>query len=161
MGPLIARNLRRRQRRPGDIWHLDEVVVVISGRKFWLWRGFDQDSTVLEGILQSRRNKRAAKRLLRSLIKRFRLPKRIVIDKLRSYGAAKREVAPGLENRSHTLPEGCPGAYGRRSVDDVLVSDAQAANRQKLWRDGITSSRQGLPRQRLPTDPQFLGISFS
>jgi putative transposase len=100
-GPQIARNLRRRQRRPGDIWHLDEVVVVISGRKFWLWRAVDQDGTVLEEILQSRRNKRAAKRLLRSLIKRFGLPKRIVTDKLRSYGAAKRDVAPGLEHRSH------------------------------------------------------------
>ncbi len=44
-GPQIARNLRRRQRRPGDIWHLDEVVVVISGRKFWLWCAVDQDGT--------------------------------------------------------------------------------------------------------------------
>lgn len=100
-GPQSARNLRYRQRRPGDIWHLDEVVVVISGRKFWLWRAVDQDGTVLEEILQSRRNKRAAKRLLRTLIKRFGLPKRIVTDKLRSYEAAKREVAPGLEHRSH------------------------------------------------------------
>lgn len=50
-GPQIARNLRCRQCRPGDIWHLDEVVVVISGRKFWLWRAVDQDGNVLEEIL--------------------------------------------------------------------------------------------------------------
>lgn len=102
--PQIARNLRRRQTRPGDVWHLDEVVVTISGRKFWLWRAVDQDGIVLEEILQTKRDKRdkpAAKRLLRSLIKRFGLPKRIVTDKLRSYRAAKREVAPGLEHRSH------------------------------------------------------------
>lgn len=99
--PQIARNLRRRQARPGDIWHLDEVVVTISGRKFWLWRAVDQNGLVLEEILQSRRDKRAAKRLLKALIKRFGLPKRIVTDKLRSYGAAKREVASGLEHRSH------------------------------------------------------------
>lgn len=100
-GPRIARNLRRRQARPGDIWHLDEVVVTISGRKFWLWRAVDHDGVVLEEILQARRDKRAARRLLRALIKRYGLPRRIVTDKLRSYGAAKREVAPELEHRSH------------------------------------------------------------
>ncbi|TRD17727.1 IS6 family transposase [Palleronia caenipelagi] len=100
-GPGIARNLRRRQAHPGDIWHLDEVRVEISGRVFWLWRAVDQDGMVLDEILQSRRDKRAAKRLLKSLIKRYGIPRRIVTDKLRSYGAAKREVAPGLKHRSH------------------------------------------------------------
>lgn len=100
-GPGIARNLRRRQALPGDIWHLDEVRVEISGRVFWLWRAVDQDGMVLDEILQPRRDKRAAKRLLKSLIKRYGIPRRIVTDKLRSYGAAKREVAPGLKHRSH------------------------------------------------------------
>lgn len=100
-GPDVSRNLRRRQAQAGDIWHLYEVRVEVSGRKFWLWRAVDQDGIVLDEILQSRRNKRAAKRLLRKLIKRHGLPKRIVTDKLRSYAAAKREVAPGLEHRSH------------------------------------------------------------
>ncbi len=101
-GQQIARNLRRRQVRPGDIWHLDEVVVKIAGRSYWLWRAVDQYGVVLEEILQSRRDKRAAKRLLVSLIKRHGfVPKRIVTDKLRSYGAAKREVAPGLDHWSH------------------------------------------------------------
>ena len=99
--PQIARNLRRRQAPPGDVWHLDEVVVTISGRKFWLWRAVDQEGIILEEILQSKRDKRAAKRLLKGLIKRFGLPKRIVTDKLRSYGAARREIASGLEHRSH------------------------------------------------------------
>ncbi len=89
-GQQIARNLRRRQSRPGDIWHLDEVVVKIAGRSYWLWRAVDQYGVVLEEILQSRRDKRAAKRLLVSLIKRHGfVPKPIVTDKLRSYGAAK------------------------------------------------------------------------
>lgn len=101
-GPSIARGLRRRQPRPGDIWHLDEVVVKISGRKFWLWRAVDQNGLVLDEILQSKRNTRAAKRLLRRLMKQHGLvPKRIITDKLRSYGAAKREIAPGVEHRSH------------------------------------------------------------
>ena len=97
--PQIARNLRRRQAPPGDVWHLDEVAVTISGRKFWLWRAVDQEGIILEKILQSKRDKRAAKRLLKGLIKRFGLPKRIVTDKLRSYGAARREIASGLTFR--------------------------------------------------------------
>ena len=100
-GPQIARDLRRRQPRPGDVWHLDEVVVKIAGKKLWLWRAVDQHGVVLEEILQSRRNKRAAKRLLVKLIKRYGLPKRIITDKLRSYGAAKREVASNLDHWSH------------------------------------------------------------
>lgn len=47
-GPHIARNLRRRQARPGDVWHLDEVVVKCAGEKFWLWRAADQLGVVLE-----------------------------------------------------------------------------------------------------------------
>ncbi|WP_299969242.1 IS6 family transposase [uncultured Roseobacter sp.] len=100
-GPDIARNLRRRQAKPSDIWHLEEVRVEISGRAFWLWRAVDQDGMVLDEILQSRRDKRAAKQLLKSLIKRHGLPRRIVTDKLRSYGAAKRQLVPSLKHRSH------------------------------------------------------------
>jgi len=101
-GPAIARGLRRRQPQPGDIWHLDEVVVTIKSRKFWLWRAVDQNGVVLDEILQGRRNTAAAKRLFTRLMKKYRCaPKRFITDKLRSYGAAKREVAPGVEHRSH------------------------------------------------------------
>lgn len=101
-GSQIARNLRQRQGRPGDVWHLDEVVVRISGRKFWFWRAVDQHGVVLDEILQPKRDKRAAKRLLRRLITRLGfIPKRIITDKLRSYGAAKREIAPNLDHWSH------------------------------------------------------------
>ena len=101
-GPAIARGLRRRRPQPNDVWHLDEVVVTIKGSKFWLWRAVDQNGVVLDEILQRRRNTKAAKRLLVRLMKKHALvPKRIVTDKLRSYGAAKREIAPGIEHRSH------------------------------------------------------------
>lgn len=94
-GPAIARGLRRRQPRSGNVWHLDEVVVTIKGTKFWLWRAVDQHGIVLDEILQRRRDKKAAKRLLRSVMKRQGpSPKRFITDKLRSYGAAKREIAP-------------------------------------------------------------------
>lgn len=101
-GSLIARNLRRRQARPGDVWHLDEVVLKIADRSFWLWRAVDQDGVVFDEILQSRGDKHAAKRFLMRLITRYGVvPKRIITDKLRSYRAAKREVAPGLDHWSH------------------------------------------------------------
>jgi putative transposase len=75
---------------------------VIGGKVHWLWRAVDQHGIVLDEILQRRRDKRAAKRLLIKLLKRQGwAPRRIVTDKLASYGAAKREVAPGIEHRSH------------------------------------------------------------
>jgi putative transposase len=67
--PSIASGLRRRQLQPGDIWHFDEVVVKIKGRKFWLWRAVDQNGIVLDEILQRRRDKTAAKRLLYRLMR--------------------------------------------------------------------------------------------
>lgn len=74
----------------------------IKGRKFWLLRAVDQNGIVLDEILQRRRDKKAAKRLLYRLMKKQgRTPKRFITDKLRSYGAARREIAPGAEHRSH------------------------------------------------------------
>ena len=101
-GPAIAHGIRRRAPRPGDIWHLDEVRLVIRGEIHWLWRAVDQHGVVLDEIVQRRRDKRAAKRLLATLLRRQGwAPRRIVTDKLASYGAAKRELAPGIEHRSH------------------------------------------------------------
>ncbi|MEP2640114.1 IS6 family transposase [Roseobacter sp.] len=92
-GRLITNNLRKRPGRPGDVWHLDEVVVKIAGKSFYLWRAVDPHDVVLKEILQPKRNKCAAKHLLIRLIKRYGFsPKRIIKGKLRSYSAAKREV---------------------------------------------------------------------
>jgi putative transposase len=101
-GPDYARRLRRKQPGPADIWHLDEMVVSLNGRKYWLWRAVDQDGYVLDEIVQNRRNTKAAKRLLTRLLKKQGMaPKRMITDKLRSYGAAKRQVMPDVEHRSH------------------------------------------------------------
>ena len=69
-GQGFANEIRRRLPHPGDKWHLDEVAITIAGKKHWLWRAVDQDGTVLDVLVQSRRDKRAAKRLLRKLLKR-------------------------------------------------------------------------------------------
>jgi len=101
-GAAYAKQLCRKKPSQKDIWHLDEVVMSIGGRKHWLWRAVDQDGYVLDEIVQARRDTKAAKRLLVRLLKKQGLsPKRIVSDKLRSYGAARRDVMPGVEHRSH------------------------------------------------------------
>jgi putative transposase len=101
-GPDFARCLKRKAAQKGDVWHLDEVVIDIGGEKRWLWRAVDQDGYVLDEIVQKRRDKHAAVRLLRRLLKKQGLgPKRIVTDKLGSYGAAKATVMPVTEHRSH------------------------------------------------------------
>ena len=101
-GPTYAKQLRRRRPSQRDIWHLDEVLISIAGRKHWLWRAVDQDGYVLEEIVQSRRDTKAARRLLIRLLKKQGMPpKRIITDKLRSYGAAKRDPMPTVEHRSH------------------------------------------------------------
>jgi hypothetical protein len=69
-GQEFANIIRRRLPRPGDKWHLDEVVLKIAGKKHYLWRAVDQHGVVLDVLVQSRRDKKAAKRLLRKLLKR-------------------------------------------------------------------------------------------
>src|SRR5918997_5479258 len=101
-GQDFANQIRRRLPRAGDKWHLDEVAIKIAGKKHWVWRAVDQDGIVLDILVQSQRDKRAAKRLLRKLLKRqCRAPRVMVTDKLASYGAAKRELMPGVEHRKH------------------------------------------------------------
>jgi putative transposase len=101
-GQRYAGARRRRQLRPGDKWHLDEVFIKINGEQRYLWRAVDQDGNVLDILVQDRRDKAAARRFLRRLMKKTgAVPRVIVTDKLRSYGAAHREVMASVEHRSH------------------------------------------------------------
>ena len=85
-GPVIARRLRRCRQRPGNRWHLDEMVVRIAGRQMYLWRAVDHEGEVLDMLVQRRRDTRAALRLIRKLLKKQGFaPKLLVTDKLRSY----------------------------------------------------------------------------
>jgi transposase-like protein len=90
-GTRFARELRRRRPRPTSRWHLDEMAVMIAGRQFWLWRAVDDEGEVL--LVQRRRDKAAAVKLMRKLLKKQGFaPDVLVTDKLRSYGAAKSEM---------------------------------------------------------------------
>jgi putative transposase len=99
-GQTYANDLRRRSARPGDRWHLDEVFLKINGRLHYLWRAVDQDGDVLDILVQSHRDKKAAKRFFRKLLKGLRYAPRVIItDKLKSYHAAKQEIMPSVEHR--------------------------------------------------------------
>ena len=99
------------------------MVITIAGKKHWLWRAVDQDDLVLDVLVQSRRDKHAAKRLLRKLLRRQGQPPRVLItDKLASYPAAKKELMPGVEHRRHKGPgrEFKPADPAARTADEAV-----------------------------------------
>jgi putative transposase len=101
-GQAYANALRRRRPRPGDKWHLDEVFLTIYGERHYLWRAVDQDGHVLDILVQRRRDKQAAKKFFRKLLKGLTyVPRVIITDRLKSYGAALRELLPSVEHRQH------------------------------------------------------------
>jgi transposase-like protein len=92
-GPGFARRLRRSRPRPSDRWHLDEMVVRIASKRMYLWRAVDHEGEVLDMLVQRRRDKRAALRLIRKLLrKQGFVPRLLTTDKLGSYGSAFRHL---------------------------------------------------------------------
>jgi putative transposase len=101
-GQPYANALRRRRPKPGDKWHMDEVFLTIQGKRHYLWRAVDQDGNILDILVQRRRDKQAAKRFFRKLLKGLTyVPQVIITDQLKSYGAAKRDILPSVEHRQH------------------------------------------------------------
>lgn len=130
-GRHFTSEIRRRSAgRLGDKWHRDEVVIAIGGKKHWLRRAVDQDGFVLDVLVRSRRNTKAAKRLMRKLLKRQGHPPRVMItDKLRSYGAANRDIMPGVEHRSH------------KGLDNRAENSHQPTRRRERITEGFKSAR--------------------
>jgi putative transposase len=101
-GQAYANQLRRRRPKLGDKWHLDEVFLTIRGERHYLWRAVDQEGNVLDILVQRRRDKHAAKKFFRKLLKGCQyVPRVLITDQLKSYGAAKREILPSVEHRQH------------------------------------------------------------
>jgi putative transposase len=101
-GQSYANQLRRRRPRAGDKWHLDEVFLSICGERHYLWRAVDQEGHVLDILVQRQRDQKAAKKFFCKLLKGLTyVPRVIITDKLKSYGAAKREILPSVEHRQH------------------------------------------------------------
>src|SRR5918912_2055663 len=97
-GPLFAKRLRHLHPKPSRCWHLEEMVARIAGETVYLWRAVDHEGEVLDVLVQRRRDKKAALKLMRKLLKtQGFVPAVVVTDKLRSYGAAFQEI--GLSAR--------------------------------------------------------------
>ncbi len=119
-GPAIARNLRRLRPQPSPRWHLDEVAV-IAGERLYLWRAVDDEGEVLDVLVQRRREKAAARKLMRRLLKKQGFaPAEVTTDKLPSYGAAFEEI--GL-SASHER--------GRRQNNRAEVSHQPVRRRER------------------------------
>jgi putative transposase len=100
-GPAIARRLRAGRLMPHSRWHLDEMFVRVGGKHMYLWRAVDAEGEVLDVLLQAKRDKRAAEKLMRKLLKRQGMaPDDWVTDKNPAYGAAPRTLK--LTKASHT-----------------------------------------------------------
>src|SRR5215470_15372938 len=102
-GPAFAAGLHRRQARPVDEWHLDEVLLKINGRRHWLWRAVDQHGVVLDILVQSRKDQEAAERFLRRVLdgEGGSEPRVVITDKPASYPPAIKRVLPTAEHRRH------------------------------------------------------------
>jgi putative transposase len=123
-GPEYARNLKRRQGRLGDVWHLDEVFVNIQGQRHYLWRAVDQDGDMIDVLVQRYRNARAAKRLFRKLLNgQGSEPWQLVTDKLKSYSAAHSVVMPSVDHNT-----------ARYENNRAEVSHQPARQRERLMR---------------------------
>jgi putative transposase len=146
-GVQFARNLRRSRPKPTGCWHLDEMVVGIGGRRMFLWRAVDNEGEVLDLLVQRRRHKRAAVRLLRKLLKTQGIhPEAIVTDKLGSYGAAAKAV--GLPDR-HT-PADSRRTTGRKTRTCRSASGS-ASSRGSRARDRPSASCRPRVRSTTPS----------
>ena len=98
-GNQYCSQLRKKRGQLGDTWYLDEVFIKINGALHYLWRAVVQDGDELDILVQKRRNKKAAMKFFRKLLKgQQAAPLKIVTDKLRSYSAAKREIMPSVDH---------------------------------------------------------------
>jgi transposase-like protein len=133
-GPMIARRLRRHRPRPSNCWHLDEMVVRIAGERMYLWRAVDHEGEILDMLVQRRRDKRAAVRLMRKLLRKQGFaPKIVVTDKLRSYGAAFRQLGVTCRHeqglRKNNRAENSHQAVRRRERKMQQFKSAASAQR--------------------------------
>jgi len=103
VGQLYAWSLRRSRCKSTGRWHLDEMVVKVGGKRMWLWRAVDDEGEVLDVLLQKRRNKGAALKLLRKLLKNQGRPESIVTDGLASYRAAMKALGGGRVRRGRAI----------------------------------------------------------
>ena len=97
-GPYFRDVIKKRERKPGDKWHLDEMALKIRGKLYWAWRAIDADGHEIDILVQRRRNKKAATRFLSRLLGSYPVPRVAVTDRLRSY---LQTLCKGADHRRH------------------------------------------------------------
>jgi putative transposase len=113
-----ANQIRRRRPKPADKWHLDEVVIKIKGKQFYLWQALDKAGQVLDILMQRRRNTAAAEKFFRKLLKPVGFPPHVIVtDKLQSYGVAKKKLLKGVEQSGGEFPSTDPSP---RTADGTI-----------------------------------------
>ena len=165
-GQAYANELRRRRPRPGDKWHLDEAFVSINGTQQNLWRAVDQDGNVLDSLVRGRRDKAAAVKFLRKLLKGLAyVPQVVITDKLASYGAAMRAVLPSVEHRQHkglnNWAENShqPTRERERRMQRVLAAYGPIASHFRPRRHRLTAAAYRQTRtERFTTWRRFAGV---
>ena len=137
-GAIYTRRLKRKHRGYGDTFFIDEVFVKINGKQHYLWRAVDQDGEVVDVFLQAKRDGAAAKRFFKRLLRNHGgEPRKIVTDKLRSYGVAHRELIP----------------------ETIHVTDRYANNRAEQSHESIRVRERGMRRFKSVGQAQrFLGV---
>ena len=126
--------MRRRRGELGDTWYVDEVFVKIHGRRQYLWRAVDQDGDLLDIVVQSRRDRRAAIRFFRKVLKgQGRSPRRLVTDKLRSYSAAHRRVMPSVVH--------CTAQYANNRAEVSHQPTRQRERQMRRFKSAVHAQR--------------------
>ena len=158
-GPGFARRLRALRPRPSEQWHLDEMVVRIAGKRMYLWRAVDHEGEVLEILVQRRRDKRAALRLLRKLLRKQGFaPKLLTTDKLGSYGAAFRHLrlsGPHQQGLRANNRGELPSSGATKRAQNAEFKSAGSAQRFLNMHAAVHNTQPSTP-SRLPVDPADL-----
>jgi putative transposase len=157
-GATFAGGLRRRRARPGDKWHLDEVLLKICGKRHWLWRAVDQNGTVLDILVQSRRDQQAAERFLRQVVDAVGSEPRVVItDKFASYPPAIRRVLPNSEHRRQKrLNNRAENSHlPTRKRERILQRFKSAEHAERFLGPFSAISNHFRPRRHLITAPAY------
>ena len=129
-----ARELRRRRGRLGDTWSLDEVFVTFRGQRQYLWRAADQDGDVLDLLVQSRRDRRAAARFFRTVLTgQGRAPRRLVTDTLGRDSAAHRTVMPAVVHS--------PRQYANNRAEDSHQPTRQRERQMRRFKSAVHAQR--------------------
>jgi putative transposase len=157
-GQQYANQLRCKRPYLADKWYLDEVVITIKGKQYYLWRAVDSEGNVLDILMQRQRDTKAAKRFFRKLLKKQGFaPRVIVTDKLKSYEAAKKQVLKNVEHRQHKgLNNLCENSHQPTRIRERRMRKFKSPGQAQRFLSAFGPIRGHVhPRQHQLTAPRY------